>query len=124
MGKSVLSSFPSKKGLEGIPVNLPEGLGPGQRTLSDIETTPNGDLWASAARDEGDEGPFESMIYRVGSLTGDINNPVTLNLGEPHYVEGVKVEALTMNGERDHALFYGCDNETYGGSLSSTLFNV
>ncbi len=114
----------SKEGLEGTPVVPPQELGPGQRTLSDIQLTPSGDLWGSAARDEGDEGPFESLIYKIGSLNGNAANPVTLNLGEAHYVGGSKVEALTMHGERENSLFFGCDNETYGGTFNSGLFAV
>jgi hypothetical protein len=114
----------SEDGLKGVPVTLPHELGPGQRTISDLQLTPNGDLWGSAARDEGDEGPFESMIYRIGSLNGNSANPVTLSLDHPHHVEGNKVEALAMHGRRNDTLFFGCDNETFGGSLNSALFTV
>jgi len=64
------------------------------------------------------------MIYRVGSLTGNSANPVTLTLDNPHYVEANKVEALAMHDGRDNSLFFGCDNETYGGNLSSAMFTV
>lgn len=114
----------SEKGLQGVPVTLPHELGAGQRTISDLQLTPDGDLWGSAARDEGDEGPFESMIYRIGSLSGNSANPVTLSIDQPHYVEGNKVEALTMNEQRENSLFFGCDNETYGGNFNAGLFTV
>ena len=72
-----------------------------------------------------------TMSYRDGKAVAEKKH----DLPElPHEVEGVatkKLEdgnllvlALTMHGERPNSLFFGCDNETYGGTINSGLFSV
>jgi hypothetical protein len=111
----------SKQGQQGISITLPESLGEGERPISDLHLTREGDLWASGCVDNGDTGPFESLVYRVGSLQADSPNPVTLTLDHPHRIPGQKIEALDANPGHESHLLAGTDNESFGGSLQSLL---
>ena len=106
-----------EKGLAGVPVSMPEDLGPGGRPISDLFLNSNGDLWAAGCTDNGDEGPFESLIYRVGRLDSNAANPVTLTVDQPVRVPGEKIEGLSTAGLHSHQFVIGTDNESFGGSL-------
>lgn len=112
----------SAEGLKGLPVRMPEHLGSNERPISDLHLTAQGDLWAAGCTDNGDEGPFESLVYRVGRLDGSAHNPITLTLDHPHHVPGEKIEALDANAGQDGGRFlFGTDNEAFGGALQSLL---
>jgi hypothetical protein len=111
----------SKEGVEGVPVQMPENLGPNQRAISDLNLTPNGELWAAGCVDNGNEGPFESLIYRVGHLDSSRSNPITLTLDHAFSIPGQKVEALDSSGGRADSFLAGTDNENFGGALQSLL---
>ncbi len=109
------------EGVRGVDVRLPEPLGPSERPIGDLHLDPNGDLWASGCVDEGDKGPFESLIYRVGQLDAEAANPLTLTLDRAVRVPGEKVEALDRCPGSPDRFLLGTDNEAYGGTLQSLL---
>ena len=80
---------------------------------------PAGTLWAVASTDEGDNGPFRSVIYRVGQVTTGVTPPVNLapSLVPDWIVDGLKVEALAAPAAAVPAsvLSVGTDDENYGG---------
>lgn len=105
----------SQDGISGMPVPLPEDLGAGARPISDLLLTEEGELWASGCTDQGDTGPFESLIYRVGQLDADASNPITLTLDHATRIPGEKVEGLSTASS--HRVVIGTDNESFGGSI-------
>lgn len=110
-----------EEGVRGVDVRMPEHLGASERPIADLHLDARGDLWASGCVDEGDKGPFESLIYRVGQLDAEASNPVTLTLDRSTRVPGEKVEALSVNASDPERFLIGTDNESYGGTLQSLL---
>lgn len=114
----------SDQGIQGATVRMPEKLGDNERPISDLHITPQGDLLAAGCTDNGDTGPFESLIYRVGRLDPEAHNPITLTLDHGHRVHGEKVEALDTNAAGAPHLLIGTDNESFGGTLQCLLGSV
>lgn len=109
----------SDAGKEGIEVVAPRLSQPGQRDISDLELRNDGTLWASAAVDNGDQGPFEAKVYQVGSLTGREDIPVLLS-GSSNSSSSIysKVEGFASWGG---GLLTGSDNEGLGGEVGFLL---
>ena len=110
----------SKAGLEGVPVTLPSFLGQSQRSISDLLLDESGQLWASATTDPGDEGPFDSLVYRVGLQTSDAEVPIRLTEDRAMKVDTLKVEAVASSPFLEHAFLLGADNEASGGLYALT----
>lgn len=109
----------SDAGKEGMEVVAPRLTHPGQRDISDLQLRPDGTLWASAAVDNGDQGPFESKVYQIGSLTGREDVPVLLS-GNANSSKSLftKVEGFASWGG---GLLTGSDNEGLGGQVGFLL---
>ena len=64
-----------------------------------------------------DNGPFRSVIYRIGGINGD---DILLD-ADPHVtavLDGLKVESLAVREhEGKRTIFVGTDDENYGGIL-------
>ena len=84
------------------------------RHASDAEVTPEGGLVVSSASDTGDDGPFESVVYRVGELAGGrvelASKPAVLGEYPDH-----KIEALARLSDSADDLLLGTDDENGGG---------
>lgn len=93
------------------------------RAIVALEVDAEGRVYAVATLDpeeispESDNGPFRSIVYRLGRLEGDgvvlDREPVVLAV-----LDGLKVESLAIreqDGKRQ--LFVGTDDENYGGIL-------
>lgn len=111
----------SPDGRAGLAIALPERLGPNERPISDLHLNQHGELWAAGCVDNGDHGPFESMVYRLGKLDTEARAPVTLTIDQPIRIRGEKVEALASNQPNGQRLLIGTDNEACGGTLQSLL---
>lgn len=104
-----------------LPVTAP-GSWPGRvskRDISDLYADSGGALWAVASAEAGDNGPFRSVVYRLGKVTEDAGQPVEL---EQHpsaawTVDGFKIEALAAPTERvkGSLLSVGSEDENLGG---------
>ncbi len=75
------------------------------------------EIWCVATRDEGDDGPFASVIYRVGSLRR-AQSSFSLRLDRAELLwrlDGLKVEALAAPPEAvtGSVLSIGTDDERY-----------
>ena len=87
------------------------------RHISDLEII-NNTLVISSARDGGDSGPFESVIFSVAcinddmSIQGEISTTVWLETTE------MKIEGVT-EGWEPRTLLVGADNEQLDGTLRS-----
>lgn len=111
----------SRQGREGIPVTMPEHIAGHERPIADLHLTSDGELWAAGCVDNGNYGPFESIVYRVGRLDANAAVPVTLTEDRPIRVRGDKIEALDSQGDDSRRLLLGSDNEACGGSLQTLL---
>lgn len=90
-----------------------------RRHVTALHAGADGILWAAAAADAGDVGPFRSVIYRVGRLTADAAAPVDL-LRPPAVVwtlDGSKVEGLAAatGAVAGSVLGLGSEDEDLGG---------
>ena len=108
----------SQEGLAGQAVSAPR-IGAGQRDIADLTADKNGNLWASATIDGGDEGAFTSSVYQLGQLTPGGAAPFTPKLGKSYDVPHVKVEALAL--QAGGTMFVGSDNESFGGRFESIV---
>jgi len=121
------------------PLNLePLGLGPvrkvafrprdftgrGIRLVSAIESDSRGRVYIASAFDPGDDnGPFTSVIRRIGQVTLDRRGRVSLSLsprpGRLATLDGFKVESLALREQPGGGLemFAGTDDENYGGTV-------
>lgn len=68
-----------EEGLEGVPVQAPgRWLRPTPRHLTGFHLDEGGVLWASAAEEGGDTGPFRSVVYAVALVSPGAAMPVRL----------------------------------------------
>lgn len=109
----------SPEGLQGKAVQAPN-LGQGQRDLSELSVDGKGNLWGAAAIDRGDNGPYDSALYQVGTVTSGGSAPFNVKLGESYKLEHIKAEALAL--QSDGKAFVGADNEANGGRFDSVVF--
>lgn len=84
------------------------------RHLSDLALAPDGTLYSSAARDPGDDGPFESAVYRLGRVVSDtagVRVEIAPSLVPLRRFDR-KVEAIAGG---PCGLSFGTDDENQGG---------
>ena len=90
------------------------------RDVSALHLRSDGSLWAVAAEDLSDAGPFSSIVYRIGEVLPDDETPVRLHV--PFRVNGIvsgfKVEALASGPSSipDADFAIGTEDEIFGGS--------
>ncbi len=109
------------EGLKGVSVTAPGHWTSNEtkRSITDLYVDPAGILWASASEDQGDAGPFYSVIYQLGKI-----NPMgsekplmifdSLTIGREIY--GLKIEALSGPKKGINCTHtFGTEDEMYGG---------
>lgn len=109
------------EGMQGIAVSSPGKWTDTKtkRDLTDLFMDAKGGVWASASEDQGDSGPFYSVVYKLGQLNeGNQNEPINVFQKVPLWKElpGVKIEALsgpTKGINSTHS--FGSEDESYGG---------
>ena len=109
------------EGLKGLSVDAPGHWTNTQtkRSITDIHVDQEGMIWASASEDQGDAGPFYSVIYKIGKINpSNLNRPVsiseTLIIGREVY--GLKIEALSGPKKGINCTHtFGTEDEMYGG---------
>ena len=99
--------------IETFAINLPEPKNH-KRHIADLTIDNKNILWASATSDPGDNGPFQTMLYKIGqfNLTGDF----TLSkFDKPLFsFSEQKVEAMIFNKPY---LTLMTDNESFGSAF-------
>lgn len=100
-------------------VRVPYPAGANTRHVTDLRLDPAGVVWAAAASDPGDAGPFESAVYAIGTVQvrGDAvefhrNQPLTRL-----WTFTRKIEALEFLPGREGRVYFGTDDESAGGWL-------
>ncbi|MBJ2176465.1 hypothetical protein JBL43_19600 [Aureibaculum sp. A20] len=92
-----------------------------KRSITDMHIDTNGIIWASASEDQGDAGPFYSVIYKLGKTNPmNLQNPLipfdNLTIGREIY--GFKIEALSgPQKEINCTHTFGTEDEIYGGVM-------
>ncbi len=110
-------------------LSLPEPQGNHARQVSAIEVDSTGLLYVASAIDPGDDGPFESIVWRVGRVELGEDKQLRVRLQpEPQRIatlNGLKVEGIAtreMPGTQAQ-FFVGTDDENYGGTLRQILLS-
>jgi hypothetical protein len=103
--------------------SVPGFVGKNVRPITAMDVGASGEIYAAAAEDpQGDEGPFRSVISRIGKV--NLNNGSDIALYSRaipiSVLEGTKVEGLLVCGtqDKDLELIASSDNERFGGSLN------
>ena len=84
-----------------------------KRNIADLVFDPGGVLWSAATSDPGDDGPFETRIYKIGQIS---RSGVFSKFQSPKAIKGFsdqKVEAMTNFSS---GLILMTDNENFGSS--------
>mgnify|MGYP005842075199 CR=1 FL=1 len=90
------------------------------RHISDLRLDGNATVWVTAASDPGDDGPYTSAVYAIGSLAGGkfAPNPSPVRLG----IVRRKIEAMELVPGPRGGVILGTDDENAGGWLRHELF--
>ena len=110
-------------GEQGIELNAPGRWTDSNenRDISALHLDPDGTLWAAAAEDPGDLGPFHSVIYQIGNIRTDLEDPIEINqtIDIWNEVPGFKIEALSgpSTAIPGSTLSFGTEDELHGGVL-------
>ena len=111
----------AESGQASLPVTAPGPwpAGTNKRDIADLYVDPHGVLWAVATADHGDNGPFRSVIFRLGTVTPGRAAPVQVDSSPiaGWIIDGVKVEALAAPARAvpGSVLAVGTDDENLGG---------
>lgn len=109
----------SPEGLKGLEVAPQRPLWPGteQRDIADLYADAEGNVWAAAATDGGDSGPYRSFVYQLGKLQPGQEPPIALEKDpKPLFtVDGFKIEALAAPWTDSGFLAIGTEDEEIGG---------
>ena len=96
---------------------VPYPRGQFTRHIADVKVDEGGVVWATSSVDPGDNGPFESVLYALGSVqvSGDevsfAENPSPTRLWHTNR----KVEALELVPGASGGVYFGADDEAAGG---------
>ena len=98
-------------------VTVPFPATPDTRHVSDLRIDETGAVWATAASDPGDRGPFRSALYELGTLRaadGRVTFEPNGNLA-PRWTTNRKIEALELLPGEQGLVYFGADDEAAGG---------
>ena len=92
-----------------------------KRNMSDMVLDNNGNLWTSATSDPGDDGPYESGIYKIGKFQKQ-NDKMEFFIADSFPKQFVfqrnKVEALTIAGNKT---VFATDDENLGAAINISI---
>lgn len=92
------------------------------RSISDISLDNHGGVWVSSASDPGDNGPFESALYKLGIFKEKISQIEWLPLSDntspfiKYQNENIKIEGISFITQ--DRLIMGTDDENMGGKIA------
>lgn len=90
------------------------------RSISDLAIDTKGQVWVAASSDPGDEGPFYSALYTLGTFVQHENH-LDLNVAKEtkpvarYETENVKIEGIVFTAA---GLVLGVENENLGGKVA------
>ncbi|MEM1367065.1 MAG: hypothetical protein AAGG02_03425 [Cyanobacteria bacterium P01_H01_bin.15] len=98
-------------------------VGKGARPIVALDVDSEGFIYIVSAYDPGsDDGPFRSVVWRVGKISGDENGNPQIELSDVKRLanlDGLKVESITVRElpEEGKQIYIGTDDEHYGGII-------
>lgn len=100
-----------------MPVAAPNPWGDSRlRSITGLSIDDDDRLWASAALDAGDMGPFRSVIYLIGTVQAEAEFPVERSKeAYPRHIDGFKVEGLSAS-DSGSPMSIGTEDEALGGA--------
>ena len=90
------------------------------RHVSDLRVDIDGNLFVCSSSDPGDNGPFSSAVFHVGSFFMDGVNPALGMMDSPREVyrsDSHKIEAICMTPNDSLGMVVGADDENLGGFI-------
>jgi hypothetical protein len=106
-----------------VKFTCPDPTGAVARPVSAIDVDDKNRIYVAAATDPGDNGPFRSVIWRIGKVQAGDRKKVEVVLDdEPERIANVdtlKVEGIAIRQQSDGKgeIFAGSDDEVHGGSM-------
>jgi len=92
-----------------------------KRRMSDMDLDRDGILWAAATSDPGDDGPYESGIYKIGKFQKQ-NDKMEFFIADSFPKQFVfqrnKVEAFTIAGNKK---VFATDDENLGAAINISI---
>ena len=98
-------------------------VGNGARPIVALDVDSEGFIYIVSAYDSGsDDGPYRSVVWRIGKITGDENGIPRVDLSEAKRLatlDGLKVESIVVRElpEESKQIYIGTDDEHYGGII-------
>lgn len=98
-------------------------VGEGARPIVALDVDSDGFIYIASTYDSGsDDGPYRSVVWRIGKMSsdGDGNPQVSLDENERlANLDGLKVESITVReaSEGGKQVYVGTDDEHYGGTM-------
>ena len=98
-------------------------VGKGARPIVALAVDTDGLIYSASAYDPGnDDGPFRSVVWRIGKMIADEKGNAQVELGECKRLatlDGLKVESIAVReaDEGGKQVYVGTDDEHYGGII-------
>jgi hypothetical protein len=98
-------------------------VGKGARPIVALAVDTDGFIYSVSAYDSGnDDGPFRSVVWRIGKMVADGKGNPQVELGEGKRLanlDGLKVESIAVRQSDDGGkqVYVGTDDEHYGGII-------
>ena len=98
-------------------------VGKGARPIVALDVDSQGFIYSVSAYDSGsDDGPYRSVVWRIGKVSVDQNGNPRVRLGEAKKIaslDGLKVESVVVRetASAGQQIFIGTDDEHYGGII-------
>jgi len=96
-----------------------------KRDTSDLFIDDEKNLWAVATGDAGNNGPFRSVIYKIGTIDISQRVPVKINQRpkEEWIIDGFKIETIARPPKfiPGSSIMIGTEDENYGGVIRPLL---
>ena len=92
-----------------------------KRHMSDMDLDRDGILWAAATSDPGDDGPYQSGIYKIGKFqkqNGKMEFLIADSFPKQFVFQQNKVEALTIAGNK---MVFATDDENLGAAINISI---
>jgi hypothetical protein len=92
-----------------------------KRHMSDMDLDRDGILWAAATSDPGDDGPYQSGIYKIGKFqkqNGKMEFLIADSFPKQFVFQRNKVEALTIVGNK---MVFATDDENLGAAINISI---
>jgi hypothetical protein len=98
-------------------------VGKGARPIVALDVDSDGFIYIVSAYDSGsDDGPYRSVVWRIGKMIADGDGNPQVRLGENKRLanlDGLKVESIAIreSNEGGKQIYVGTDDEHYGGII-------